>query len=198
MNAVATEVAKEPIRLDLGCGKNKRAGFIGVDSRPFEGVDVVCDLVAKDVAKGANPLPDVVIFRKWQWEDSSVAEIHASHVVEHFTPQERIHFINEAYRVLIPDGKLSIIVPHYASERAYGDLTHQWPPVVGFWFYYLNKDWRAVNAPHNDQYTCHFEAAWGGSQHPSLAGRHPEYVQYATQWYREATQDMISELKAKK
>jgi len=181
MNAVATEVINDPIRIDLGAGKNKRQGFLGVDIKAFDGVDIVADLT-----------------KPWQWEDNSVAEIHASHFVEHLDAQERIHFANEAYRVLIPDGKLTIICPHYSSERAYGDLTHKWPPVTGFWFCYLNKDWRAVNAPHNDFYACHFEGGWGANLHPALAGRNQEYVQYATQWYREACQDVTTTLTAKK
>ncbi len=33
-----------PVKLDLGCGKNKKVGWIGVDCLPFEGVDVVFNL----------------------------------------------------------------------------------------------------------------------------------------------------------
>ena len=35
---------KDVLKLDLGCGTRKRPGFRGVDSRKFEGVDVVADL----------------------------------------------------------------------------------------------------------------------------------------------------------
>jgi len=109
----------KPIRIDCGCGKNKRkdGDWIGVDVIAFEGVDIVMDL-------GKN---------KWPWKDGSVDEVHASHFVEHLKPEERIHFVNELYRVLkdpkYVDGKrvegfATIIVPHWASQRAYGDLTH--------------------------------------------------------------------------
>lgn len=167
------------MKLDLGCGKNRKgADWIGVDSRPFEGVDTVCDLT-----------------KPWPWADGSVDEIHASHVVEHFKPAERIHFANEAYRVLKTGGQLTIIVPHVFSERAYGDLSHEWPPVTGFWFYYLDPEWRKVNAPHNDFYTCDFEATWGYSLRPDLSVRNIEYQQMAIANFKEACQDMIATLK---
>lgn len=169
------EVVEQPLRLDLGCGKNKRDGFFGVDSRKFEGVDLVHDLS-----------------KKWPWADGSVEEAHCSHFIEHLTAQERIHFVNELYRVLKPGAKTTIIVPHWNSSRAYGDLTHQWPPVSEFWFYYLNKDWRAVNAPHNDFYTCDFDIVAWYNIHPAMTSRNAEYQQFAIAWYKEACQDMCA------
>ena len=78
--------------------------------------------------------------------------------------------------------------------RAYGDLTHQWPPVSEFWFYYLNAEWRKVNAPHNDGYTCDFDATWGYSLHPSLNVRNVEYQQFALNAHKEAAQDIVATL----
>lgn len=172
MNAVIE--TRPLLKLDLGCGINRRAGFIGVDSRDFPGVDEIVDLT-----------------KPWPWDDASVSEVHASHVVEHFDATERIHFVNELYRVLIPGGKAMVVTPHWASCRAYGDLTHKWPPVSEFWFYYLSKDWRAANAPHNDFYKCDFECTWGYSLHQTLMVRNQEYQTYAMQFYKEAAQDTI-------
>ena len=181
MSAVAEEV-KQPIKLDVGCGKAKKEGFIGIDSRDFEGVDHVLDV-------GSRALP---------YEDGTVSEIHTSHFVEHLNASERIHFINEAYRVLENGGKLTVITPHWSSCRAYGDLTHQWPPVSEFWFYYLDKNWRAANAPHNDAYTCDFAATWGYSMHHTLHGRNQEFQQFAFQHFKEAAQDVHATLVARK
>jgi len=178
MNAQLQE--KTLIKIDLGCGPNKKAGFIGVDSRPFEGVDVVTDLCAK-----------------WPWEDASVEEIHASHVLEHFTAAQRVHVFNEMYRVLIPNGKALIITPHWASGRAYGDFTHQWPPVCEMSYYYLNQEWRNKNAPHTDRkhndvgYTCDFDHAGGYNFHPELLNRSVQYVQHAATFWKEFAQDLI-------
>lgn len=168
------------MQLDLGCGINKKEGFIGVDSRAFKGVDIVCNLNAKSEGK----------FTPWPWEDNSVDEIHCSHMVEHLTPKERIHFANEVYRILKPAAKASIITPHYASVRAYGDLTHEWPPVVTFWYLYLNAEWREKNAPHNDEYTCDFDHGYGFNLHPMVALKNSEYQNYAVIHLLEGAQDL--------
>ena len=170
------EKGETEIKLDLGCGPNVKAGFTGVDSMDF-GQKVRADLR-----------------KAWPWKDGTVDEAHASHFIEHLTGPERIHFANELYRVLKPGGKCQIITPHWASCRAYGDLTHQWPPVSEFWFYYLKKDWRATNAPHNTEYVCDFEATWGYSMHPTLVSRNQEFQTNALTFYKEAAQDMIATL----
>jgi hypothetical protein len=189
-----------PLRLDLGCGKNKREGFVGVDVTAFPGVDVVADLVAFDCWdtsgrfdwRHPNGQPR---FKPWPWVSDTVDEVHCSHFVEHLEGQfERVHFANELYRVLKKGAKATIITPHWASMRAYGDLTHQWPPVAEFWFYYLTPEWRATNAPHGDGYTCNFEASWGYALHPTLGARALEHQQFAMQNYKEACQDTIATL----
>jgi hypothetical protein len=172
------EVASpERLKLDLGCGKNAREGFVGVDCRDF-GQDITTDLR-----------------QQWPWNDASVEEVHASHFVEHLTAPERIHFANELHRVLIPGGKATIITPYWASCRAYGDLTHQWPPVSEMWFLYLNKAWREAQAPHNDGYTCDFDhVCVPFSLHPALGARNPEYQQHAATFFKEAVLDLVATL----
>lgn len=167
------------LRLDFGCGKNKKENFLGCDVIPFEGVDVVMNI-------GSD---------KWQWEDNSVDEAHASHFVEHLEAYERIHFINELYRVLKSDAKCTIIVPHWASMRAYGDLTHKFPPVSEFWFYYLDKKWREVNAPHskyNDE--VDFNCTWGYMPRADVRDRNIEYQQFAFSNFLGAVDDIIATL----
>lgn len=171
------------LKLDIGCGKNKKPDFYGVDAIKFEGVDLVYDI---------RKTP-------WPWKDNSVEEIHTSHFVEHLTSDERCKFANEAYRILKPDGKVTIVVPHYASGRAYGDPTHMWPPVSEMWFYYLGKEWRDKEAPHtNKLFTCNFESTWGYGLHPMLVTRNQEFQQFALNFYREAVQDIHATLIAKK
>lgn len=168
-----------PLRLDFGCGKNPREGFLGVDAIDF-GQKYVVDLR-----------------KPWPWKNGTVAEAHSSHFVEHLEAQERIHFVNELHRVLVPGGKCQVITPHWASCRAYGDLTHKWPPVSEFWFYYLNKVWREANAPHNDMYTCDFDVTWGHSLHPEIQPRNAEYQQHALKFWKEAAQDTHATLTKK-
>lgn len=191
--------SQSPKKIDLGCGKNKKEGFWGVDAIAFDGVDEVVNLAYKfrtltDVDpvthKPYTRLPSG--FAKWPWKDGSVEEFHASHVMEHFDAMERVHVVNEMHRCLKVGGKATVITPHWASMRAYGDLTHKWPPVCEFWFYYLSKEWRAVNAPHNDFYTCDFDVTWGYAIRDDLAVRNQETQQFALANYKEAAQDTIA------
>lgn len=170
------ELVEKPklLKLDFGCGKNVREGFDGVDIRDF-GQKYKLDLSLS-----------------WPFEDNSVEEAHASHFVEHLDTEERIHFVNELYRVLIPNGKCQVIIPPWSSCRAYGDLTHKWPPVSEFWFHYLNKEWRNVNAPHNDFYKCNFNISWGFNMHPEIAARNQEYQMHAITFFKEAAQDIVA------
>lgn len=197
-----------PLRLDIGCGKNKKEGFIGLDQYAMEGVDWVVNLNWKHwVIK-----PDVVTPTWGDWEhtldgrrlsDNSVDEVHCSHFIEHLTAIERVRFMNELYRVMKPGAKATLIAPHWASNRAYGDFTHQWPPIAEMWFYYLSKEWRKTQAPHNDKewnpdgYDCDFEAGWGYSYHPALNGRNQEFIQEATTFKKEACQDIFASLTKK-
>ncbi len=190
LKRAARQAAPKLLRLDFGAGSNPAEGFEGVDILDF-GQKWKVDLRAK-----------------WPWADESVEAAHASHFLEHLTGAERVHFVNELYRVLAPDGKCSIVVPHWASNRAYGDITHQWPPVSEMWLYYLNRIWRVgdkekgipANAPHSDVsmnsagYACNFSATWGYGLHPELLNRNEEYQQHASKFWKEAAQDMIVHL----
>lgn len=179
---------KALVKLDIGSGPNPKEGFEGVDIIKFEKVKHVYDV---------RKTP-------WPWADSSVEEVHTSHFIEHLTADERIGFMNELYRVLIPGGKATIIAPHWASNRAYGDPTHKWPPVSEMWFYYLLKEWRSKEAPHTDAdhmkggYSCDFDAQWGYAMHQGILSRNTEYQQYAISWYKDAILDIHATLTSRK
>lgn len=176
----------QPFNIDLGSGGNKRAGFTGIDSLPLPGVDILADLK-----------------KRWPFEDASVDEAHSSHFLEHLTnldgKWERVHFFNELHRVLKVGGKATIVIPHWCSNRYYGDPTHK-EPFSEMGFYYLLKSWRDANAPHTDaanvpgMYACDFDATVGPSLRPDVLLRSQEYQQYAMQNYKEACMDLVATL----
>ena len=207
MNAKAEEAVKtteqKTIKLDLGCGPNPRDGFIGVDSIAFNDRVFKTDLSAATWRFGIENFGefnleshDRGIGRWYGLPDNCVTEAHCSHFLEHLTGPQRVLFFNELYRVLTPGSGCLIITPHWASNRAYGDFTHQWPPVAEMMYYYLKKEWRDANAPHTDSkfnpngYTCDFDATWGYGMRQDLVVRNAEYQNFAMQNYKEAVQDM--------
>lgn len=167
-------VPSAPLKLDFGCGKNKQVGFTGVDSIAFEGVDIVMDV---------RQTP-------WPWKDDSVDEVHSSHFVEHLTNAERIGFWNELGRVLKKGGVARIITPHWSNACAYGDPTHQWPPMSEWAAYYLNKAWRDVNAPHAP-ITCDFDFVIGGGWDAWLEPRNMDTKVFAMSHYINSYRDLI-------
>lgn len=181
------EETKE-IKIDLGCGgKKKGPEWIGCDQYSMEGVDQVFD-IGKD---------------RWPFEDNSVDEANAAHFLEHLTnfegKFERIHFFNELNRVLKPGGKCSLVFPHWASNRYYGDPTHR-EPFSEMGFYYLNKEWRLKEAPHSDSswnpngYSCNFDSTWAYALHPLVQPRNQDYQQDAVTWWKEAVTDILATL----
>ena len=81
-------------KLNLGCGSDIREGYVNIDLYNDK-ADLQCDVTA---------LP---------YEDSSIDEIFASHIIEHFDFQQSWAVLAEWYRVLKPGGMLKIETPDF-------------------------------------------------------------------------------------
>ncbi len=95
------------MKLDLGCGQNKKAGFTGLDRLAMPGVDIVCDLDREPI-----PLPD-----------DSVDEIFTMHFLEHTA--DLLAVMQEIWRVCRDGARVSIAVPYFNSIGAFRDPTHR-------------------------------------------------------------------------
>jgi len=91
--------------LDIGCGKAKLSGAVGLDAQAFPGVDIVADLNQK--------LPI---------EDASYDIVYANQVLEHV--ENLIGLLHETHRILRPGGKLVAHTPYFRSSWAHIDPTH--------------------------------------------------------------------------
>lgn len=91
--------------LDIGCGRDKLQGAIGVDCMPLPGVDVVCDL--------SKHLP---------FEDSEFEVVYSNQVLEHVP--NMIGLVEEIHRILVPGGLMVAHVPYFRSSWAAVDPTH--------------------------------------------------------------------------
>ena len=164
--------------IDLGCGQNKKEGFIGVDKYPAPGVDIVHDL---------EVFP-------WPFEDNSVDEAHSSHHLEHIDGDKRLPFFQELYRVMKPGATALFITPSADSNRAIQDPTHKFPPVVPeFYQCYLNKEWRVNNKLNHgayDERPLNFAVQQVNvGLVPELMGRNDAYRADAMRHFRNVTVD---------
>jgi len=96
-----------PLILDLGCGKKKRSGAIGVDYSNRHGADVIHDL---------NIFP-------YPFKESSADYVFLDNVLEHLNNPMRV--MEEVYRVAKPGAVIKVIVPYFRSPWAFVDPTHR-------------------------------------------------------------------------
>ena len=111
------------IQIDLGCGRGKMPGCIGLDIVPYEGVDIICDL-----EKGI-PL-----------RDNCVDKIYANHLLEHI--EHLILLMQEIYRVCRPGARVAIRVPYYTSIGAFKDPTHKRFFTEDTFLYFAPSRWK--------------------------------------------------------
>lgn len=164
----------QPLRIDLGCGDNKREGFFGVDVARTPAADAVFDLTA---------FP-------WPIDDACVDELHCSHFLEHLTGEQRMPFMDECARVLKTGAQLTIVVPYWSSPRAVQDPTHKFPPVVETSFLYFNRKWREDNRLTHYPIACDFDFTFGYAFDNDVAVRNQEYQLFAVRHYLQAVNDL--------
>jgi SAM-dependent methyltransferase len=107
--------------LDVGCGRNKHPGAIGIDRNRDAAADVICDL-------DHVPYP----FRENRFD-----QIRVIHVIEHVS--DVIATMEELHRLSRPGGRILIETPHYTDFSSYCDPTHRWH-LNSFSFRYFGED----------------------------------------------------------
>jgi hypothetical protein len=106
-------MAGASMKLNLGCGPKRLAGWINADKAQQFKPDKVVDL---------ERFP-------WPWPDSSADEILLNHVLEHLgqAPDTFIGVMKELWRVCAPGGRVRVHVPDPRHETFLGDPTHVRP-----------------------------------------------------------------------
>ncbi len=122
------------LRLDIGCGSNKKNNFIGVDKLDVPGVDFVVDF-----DKGRLP-----------FEDHTVSEVYSSHCLEHL--RDPTHIFSEIGRVCKAGARIELWTPYafsspafipdhkfFFTEEIYHHICVRYPD---FWHKIIHSYWR--------------------------------------------------------
>lgn len=92
--------------LDVGSGKAKTPGAIGIDFNARTAPDIVHDL---------NRYP-------WPLDDNSFDRIVCQHIVEHVA--DEVRFMEEIHRVGRAGALVEIVTPHFSNRFSFTDPTH--------------------------------------------------------------------------
>ena len=94
------------LRLNLGAGGADSQGRYSVDHLELPGVDIIADLNC--------PLD--------QLPDDCVSELVTSHTLEHIA--NFMALMQEIHRIVVTDGRIEVVVPHFSSALGHSDPTH--------------------------------------------------------------------------
>lgn len=125
--------------LDIGCGRRKLPGSIGVDRRV---------VAAASLEEQRDVDHDLLSF-PYPVADNYADAIHCSHVLEHLPPTNQV--MEEFYRLLKPEGLLFIECPHFSWVEAYRHYEHCHFFTAGSFDYFH---------PQNEHYRARFETVW--------------------------------------
>ena len=100
---------KMGLELDLGCGKNKHKGAIGLDMN--RGLVGVVDVIHEVTSRTFLP-----------FLDNSFSKVYMLDFIEHIP--DIPHLLSEVHRVSKPHAEVIIRYPHYSDPNAKNDSTH--------------------------------------------------------------------------
>lgn len=107
----------------------------------------------------------------WPYKDNSVEEVACTHILHMIPGKARGKFMDEIYRVLIPEGRAVFTIPHWSSMRATADFATEWPPISEMSFCFFNKKQREEAKVHPELH-CDFEiVGYGCSEDVDTATR---------------------------
>ncbi len=106
-------------KLNLGCGEDKKEGYVNVDFH---------DHVQPDVVHNLNQLP-------YPFPDNSFELVEAFHILEHL--DRPFEIMKELHRIMKPGGLLHIKVPHFSRALTHSEHKAGFDVVFP---YYFNKN----------------------------------------------------------
>ena len=116
--------------LDLGCGRGERLGLLRDDGLTASGVDLNALFIEECRQKQLDVHYDDAVNKLKSLPDNSVGVVSLFHLVEHLDFSTLVEVIDEARRVLLPQGGLIMETPN--PENA----------LVGQWSFYMDPTHR--------------------------------------------------------
>lgn len=115
-------------KLNVGCGRDIKPGWINLDKSPLVNADVVMDI-------------NIERFSSANYNKAS--EIYMSHVLEHLT--NPLHVMEQLWLVAKPDCRIFVRVPYGSSDNAWEDQTHVRPYFMGSFAYFSQMYYRGAD-----------------------------------------------------
>jgi ubiquinone/menaquinone biosynthesis C-methylase UbiE len=163
------------VKLNIGCGKRKVAGYINCDIDERVGPDVLFD-----------------ISQGWPFKDNSAKVIKAENILEHIAGEDLIGTMREIHRVLKPGGRLEAIVPYWTGRWAVADPGHKtlWNEYMLRWF--IDPEYRQkVIGPRVDFYFKLNKLLYRFFADASEKWPTPEERKFARQHYLNVVDSMV-------
>lgn len=137
-------------------------------------------LIAQGFVRSSRTMKDLA--------DGSVEEAYSAYMLNRIPGHLRMAWMDDLWRVLVPNGKATIIVPYWTSPRSIQDPNSQWPPLCEQSFLYFNKKFREDNK--EPQAKCDFDFVYGYQLDPETAGRNDETRPFWIKHYANAVSDL--------
>lgn len=115
-------------KLNIGCGRDIREGWVNVDRSSSVGANKIMDVDTDPWAYGTH---------------NKASEIHLSHVLEHL--KNPLFVMEQLWLVAKPDALLYVRVPYGSSDNAWEDQTHVRPYFIGSFAYFSQMYYKGAD-----------------------------------------------------
>jgi hypothetical protein len=118
------------MKIDFGCGPEKKSGYLGVDVCAFDDVDIVY------AEESGIPLPD-----------NSVDEVYSRHTLEHVNSIFLV--MKELHRICVDGAVIRLCLPHFSAASYHWNFDHKRTFGLMSFEYIYGKQPRESLGPHS-------------------------------------------------
>ncbi|MET1255430.1 class I SAM-dependent methyltransferase [Aliikangiella maris] len=168
-------------KLNVGCGRNILQGWLNLDHKALNGVDIVSDI--DNCEHAPIPLPD-----------NCIDEFLLSHVIEHL--HHPLPLMQELHRIASDNAIALIRTPYGSSDDAFEDPTHVRQYFHGSFGYFSQPFyWRADYGYRGDWQVEMIQLVVRAAENQGLT---PEQIMARIKTQRNQVIEMIAQLKVVK